>query len=93
MKELQQNIDQLKQNNEDALVIEEIETRLQEIEETNYQGVTITYEINEAGFLTAAHYESTVVPPAGEPYTLVTSFSLTEYNLSDTEDLLPQITE
>ena len=93
VKELQQNIDQLKQNNEDALVIEEIETRLQEIEETNYQGVTITYEINEAGFLTAAHYESTVVPPAGEPYTLVTSFSLTEYNLSDTGDLLPQIAE
>ena len=90
---IQQNIDELKQNDEAALVIEEIETRLQEIEETNYQGITITYEINEAGFLTAAHYESTVVPPTGDPYTVVTSFSLTEYNLDDTEDLLPQIAE
>lgn len=90
---IQQNIDQLKQNNEEALVIEGIETRLKEIEDTNYQGVTITYEINEEGFLTAVHYESTVVPPTGDPYTLVTSFSLTEYNLGDTGDLLPQIAE
>ena len=90
---IQQNIDELKQNDEEALVIEGIETRLQEIEETNYQDVTITYEINEEDFLTAAHYESTVVPPTGEPYTLVTSFSLTEYNLDDTGDLLPQIAE
>ena len=93
VKEFLQNIDELKQNNEEALVIEGIETHLQEIEETNYQDVTITYEINEAGFLTAVHYESTVVPPEGESYTLITSFSLTEYNLSDTEDLLPQIAE
>ena len=90
---IQQNIDELKQNNEEALVIEGMETQLQEIEETNYQDVTITYEINEAGFLTAAHYESTVVPPTGESYTMVSSFSLTEYNLSDTGDLLPQIAE
>lgn len=90
---IQQNIDQLKQNNEEALVTEGIETRLKEMEDTNYQGVTITYEINEENFLTAVHYESTVVPPTGDPYTLVTSFSLTEYNLSDTGDLLPQITE
>ncbi|MDB6354486.1 hypothetical protein PH235_13055 [Trichococcus sp. K1Tr] len=90
---IQQNSDELKQNDEEALVIEEIETRLQEIKETNYQDVIITYEINEEGFLTAAHYESTVVPPTGEPYTVVTSFSLTEYNLDDTGDLLPQIAE
>lgn len=89
---IQQNIDELKQNDEEALVIEEMETQLQEIEETNYQDVTITYEINEEDFLTVVHYESTVVPPDGESYTLITSFSLTEYNLSDTEDLLPQIT-
>ncbi|MGA9518885.1 MAG: hypothetical protein WBV27_08865 [Trichococcus sp.] len=93
VKEFQQNIDELKQNNEEALVIEEMETRLQEIEETNFQDVTITYEINEEDFLTAVHYESTVVPPDGESNTLITSFSLTEYNLSDTEDLLPQIAE
>lgn len=90
---IQQNIDELKQNGEEATVIEEMEPRLQEIEETNYQDVTITYEINEEDFLTAVHYESTVVPPDGESYTLITSFSLTEYNLSDTEDLLPQIAE
>lgn len=93
VEELQQNIDELKQDNEEAQVIEGIETLLQEIEETNYQGVTITYEINEEGFLTAVHSESTVVPPTGEAYTLVSSFSLTEYNLSDTGGLLPQITE
>ena len=86
---IQQNIDELKQNGEEATVIEEMEPRLQEIEETNYQDVTITYEINEEDFLTAVHYESTVVPPDEESYTLITSFSLTEYNLSDTEDLLP----
>ena len=90
---IQQNIDELKQNGEEATVIEEMEPRLQEIEETNYQGVTITYEINEEDFLTAVHYESTVVPPSGEPYTLISSFSLAEYNLSDTGDLLPQIAE
>lgn len=93
VEELQQNIDELKQDNEEAQVIERIETLLQEIEETNYQGVTITYKINEEGFLTAAHYESTVVPPTGESYTMVSRSSLTEYNLSDTEDLLPQIAE
>ena len=90
---IQQNIDELKQNDEEALVIEGIEAHLQEIEETDYQDVTITYEINEEGFLTAVHYESTVVPPAGESYTMVSSFSLTEYNLDDTGDLLPQIAE
>ena len=52
---IQQNIDELKQNNEEALVIEEMETRLQEIEETNYQDITITYEINEENFLTSVH--------------------------------------
>jgi len=90
---IQQNIDELKQNDEEALVIEGIEAHLQEIEETDYQDITITYEINEEDFLTAVHYESTVVPPVGEPYTLVSSFSLTEYNLDDTGDLLPQIAE
>jgi hypothetical protein len=93
VEELQQNIDELKQNDEEALVIEGMETRLQEIEETNYQGDTITYEINEEGFLSDVHYESIVVPPTGESYILITSFSLTEYNVNDTEDLLPQITE
>ncbi|HEX5351612.1 MAG TPA: hypothetical protein VFW58_08295 [Trichococcus sp.] len=90
---IQQNIDELKQNDEEALVIEGIEAHLQEIEETDYQDVTITYEINEEDFLTAVHYESTVVPPTGESYTMVSSFSLTEYNLDDTGDLLPQIAE
>lgn len=89
VKELQRNIDELKQNDEEAVVIEGMETRLQEIEGTNYQGVIITYEINEEGFLTDVHSESTVVPPTGESYTLISSSSLTEYNLSDTEDLLP----
>jgi HD superfamily phosphohydrolase len=93
VEELQQSIDELKQDNEESQVIEGIETLLKEIEETNYQGVTITYEINEEGFLTAVHSESTVVPPAGESYTMVSSSSLTEYNLSDTGDLLPQIAE
>lgn len=93
VEDLQQNIDELKQDNEEAQVIEGIETLLQEIEETNYQDVTITYEINEEGFLTYVHSESTVVPPTGESYTLITSFSLTEYNLSDTGDLLPEIAE
>jgi len=93
VEEFQQNIDELKQDNEEAQVIEGIETLLQEIEETNYQGVTITYEINEEGFLSDVHYESTVMPPTGESYILITSFSLTEYNLNDTEDLLPQIAE
>lgn len=93
VKELQQNIDELKQNDEEALVIEGIEAHLQEIEDTDYQDVTITYEINEEGFLTAVHFESTVVPPTEEPYTMVSSFSLTEYNLDDTGDLLPQIAE
>jgi hypothetical protein len=93
VEELQQNIDELKQDNEEAQVIEGIETLLQEIEETNYQGVTITYEINEDGFLSDVHYESTVMPLTGESYILITSFSLTEYNLNDTEDLLPQIAE
>ncbi|WP_106450800.1 hypothetical protein [Trichococcus alkaliphilus] len=90
---IQQNIDELKQNDEEALVIEGIEAHLQEIEETDYQDITITYEINEEGFLTAVHFESTVVPPAEEAYTMVSSFSLTEYNLDDTGDLLPQIAE
>lgn len=93
VEELQQNIDELKQDNEEAQVIEGIETLLQEIEETNYQGVAITYEINEEGFLSDVRYESIVVPPTGEAYILITSFSLTEYSLNDTEDLLPQITE
>lgn len=75
------------------MVIEGIETHLQEIEGTNYQGVTITYEINAEGFLMDVHSESTVVPPTGESYTMVSSYALTEYNLSDTGDLLPQITE
>lgn len=91
--ELQQNIDEMEQNNEEDLVIEELENKLQEIEETNYQDITITYEINKEDFLTAVHYESTVVPPAGETYTLGTSFALPEYNLSDTGDLLPKIGE
>ncbi|PTQ81430.1 hypothetical protein C8U37_12227 [Trichococcus patagoniensis] len=90
---IQQNIEELKQDDEEELVIEEMETLLQEIEETNYQGVTITYEINGEGFLTAFHSESTAVPTTGESYTMVSSSSLTEYNLSDTEDLLPQIAE
>ncbi len=93
VKELQRAIDELKQDNEEAMVIQNIETHLQEIVETNYKDITITYEINEEDFLMAAHSESTVVPPTGESYTLVTSFSLTEYNLNDTGDLLPQIAE
>lgn len=91
--ELQQNIDEMEQNNEEDMVIEEVETKLQEIEETNYQDITITYEINKEDFMTAVHYESTVMPPTGETYTLSTSFALTEYNLSDTGDLLPKIAE
>jgi len=89
--ELQQNIDGLKQNNEENLVIEELETKLQELEETDYEDITIIYEINEEDFLTAVQYESTVVPLTGKSYTLITSFTMTEYNLSDTGDLLPQI--
>ena len=93
MEEIQRSIDELKQENEEATVIQELETQLQEIKNTDYQDLTITYEINDEDFLTVVHSESTVVPSTGESYTFVTRFSLTEYNLSDMDNLLPQITE
>ena len=93
VEEIQRSIDELKQENEEATVIQELETQLQEIKNTDYQDLTITYEINDEDFLTVVHSESTVVPSTGESYTFVTRFSLTEYNLSDTDNLLPQITE
>ena len=93
VEEIQRSIGELKQENEEVTVIQELETQLQEIKNTDYQDLTITYEINDEDFLTVVHSESTVVPSTGESYTFVTRFSLTEYNLSDTDNLLPQIME
>lgn len=88
---LQENLEETKENQAEEIVIQGMENQLQLIEGTTYRDHVLTYEVDDEGFLTSFTTEMAVEQSAEVTYTVMIAITLTEYNLADTEGLLPSI--
>lgn len=89
--DIEKSIEKLRKKDADDIEIKRMENRLEDIEDTAYRDVIYTYKINKEGYLTTVSFEAITDPAEGASYSLLTNYTLTEYNLTDTAGLLPQL--
>lgn len=87
----QAQIDQLVASGAEDFVVQAYERQLALIEERTYSDITVTYTLDEAGFLIAYQQSYTVTEQEAGTYTEIYTYQLTDYNMENAESLLPTI--
>lgn len=72
-------------------VIELMEMNIEEMKGTVFSDMINTYVVDQEGQLVEVHYESVVTRPDGVPISFRSSTILTDYNLENTDGLIPTI--
>lgn len=88
---LKENIKILKETNAGEDVIKNIEEEIERREQATYSDFVYTYKIDEDGYVTHAEFESKMVEATGTEFEFISSYTLTDYNLMDLSNLLPEV--
>lgn len=88
---LEEDIERQKEIGTPEEVIDTMEMRVEEMKEIVYSDMVNTYIINQEGYLIEVHFEFTQTAPDRQALSSITKFILTDYNLDNTEDLIPEI--
>lgn len=91
VKALEEDIENQKKIGTPDEVIERMEMRIEEVKETVFSDMVNTYVINQEGYLVESHYEFTQTAPDGPALSSKTSIKLLDYNLENTDGLIPEI--
>lgn len=86
---LQEGINGLKRNKTGGKHVHHFETYLEQIQAVDYLDVAITYEIDANNILTKVEYVSRVQHEDGNRFTLLSTFSLMDYNIPNAANLFP----
>lgn len=93
VEELEETIESLEESNVPEERIQASRNRLDQIRETTYSDFVYTYVVDNQGHGIVVENESVVTEPEGNSYTIASSYELTEYNVEDTENLIPTVQE
>lgn len=88
---LKKNIKILEESNASEDVIQNIESEIKTREQSTYSDFEYTYKIDEDGYLTTVEWQYKMLEPTDVEYEFLSSYTLTDYNLLDLIDLLPEV--